>query len=68
MWSCMFLRMDIVIVMILFILIGIVLFRVLIQKKRPQISYRPFDYITGHSTKQFHDDLAKETEEKNNKN
>lgn len=52
----MFLRMDIVVVTILFVLICILLYKVLCRKGRPTSFYRPFDYITGQTEQEFHDE------------
>lgn len=63
----MFIRMDIIVTVVLFILIGIVLYKVLIKKERPTSSYTPFDYITGQTDKEFHHELDEEREEHNKK-
>lgn len=42
-----------------------VLFRVLLKKNRsgPGESYTPFDYITGQTDKEFHEELEEEEDE-----
>lgn len=56
----MLIRMDVVVTIVLFVLIGIVLYKVLIKKERPTSSYTPFDYITGQTDKEFHHEIDHE--------
>lgn len=52
-----------------FILIIIVILRVLLKKKRSgsDVSYTPFDYITGQTDKAFHESEAEEEKDESDK-
>ncbi|AWB44558.1 DUF3951 domain-containing protein [Paenibacillus sp. CAA11] len=46
------------------VLIGLIVFKMIRKKRIPDIYYTPFDYITGQSTIEFHEE--KEDEEQDN--
>lgn len=48
---------NIIVLIILITLILVVVFKMFVKKKKPtQISYTPFDYITGQSDEEFHEE------------
>lgn len=47
---------GIIVLVALVILILIVVFKVLFKKKRPDVFYTPFDYITGQTDEEFYEE------------
>ncbi|MCJ8012423.1 DUF3951 domain-containing protein [Paenibacillus sp. KQZ6P-2] len=48
---------------ILIALIGIIAFKIVKKKQLPDCYYTPFDYITGQTTVEFHEEKEEEEEE-----
>ncbi|UOR13400.1 DUF3951 domain-containing protein [Halobacillus amylolyticus] len=51
-----------------FVLITIVAYKIFIKKERVDSSYTPFDYITGQTDKEFHEEEEIIIEEKDKDN
>lgn len=47
------LSMNIIALLLIIVLVVVVAYKVLIKKVRPEITYTPFDYITGMTKEEF---------------
>lgn len=60
---------SIVVALAIIGLVAYVGYKVIIKKQRPKNYYTPYDYITGQTDKEFHDEkLEVETEDDHDKN
>lgn len=53
-------------IFIMLLIIGLILYiayKVFIKKERPKNYYRPYDYITGQTDKEFDDSVVEEEKE-----
>ncbi|MCD9023974.1 DUF3951 domain-containing protein [Cohnella silvisoli] len=49
--------------LLIFVLLGIVISKMIRKKELPNSHYTPFDYITGHSPVEFHEEKQEHEDE-----
>lgn len=51
-------------ILVIVLLILFIAFKIFIKKERPDNSYTPFDYITGQTGEEFHEEQEEREEDK----